>query len=255
VGESFVDLTYRGLPLGRRIKLTQIRPSTGYLELPAPMPVGTRIAMATDDGVAIDAVVTQVHEQVGGSEQLPGMTIAPGFTEAAAAAWWKERVALPELAPPPALPQRPAPVPPRTQTVATSPPAHAEGAEEAPITAPMPVAEAAPEVPAPPDEAGGSLDQELLAQLGGAADPPLVDDGKKTVMMHSIDLSALGLEPGATGQFAASAAAAEVDEAGEGEGEGDADEAAAASANGEPRQPIVPEDRKKPSGKKRKKRR
>ena len=43
VSESFVDLTYRGLPLGRRIKLTQVRPSSGYLELAAPMPVGTAI--------------------------------------------------------------------------------------------------------------------------------------------------------------------------------------------------------------------
>ena len=247
VGESFVDLTYRGLPLGRRIKLTQIRPSTGYLELPAPMPVGTRIAMATDDGVAIDAVVTQVHEQAAGSEQQPGMTIAPGFSEAAAVAWWKERVALPELAPSPAPPQRPAPVAvmPPTQTGALSPPAHAEGAEEAPITAPMPAVEAAPEAPAPADEAGGSLDPELLAQLG-AAEPPLVDDGKKTVMMQSIDINALGLEAGGSGQFAATAAEAD---------EGDADEGAAATANGEPRQPVVPDDRKKPQGKKRKKKR
>ena len=244
VGESFVDLTYRGLPLGRRIKLTQIRPSTAYLELPAPMPVGTRIAMATDDGVAIDAVVTQVHEQAAGSEQQPGMTIAPGFSEAAAVAWWKERVALPELAPPSAPPQRSAPmaVIPPTQTGAPPSPAHAEGAEEAPITTPMPAVEAAQEAPASADPAGGSLDQELL---GGAAEPPLVDDGKKTVMMQSIDISALGLEAGGSGQFAA------VGESDEGE----ADEAAAASANGEPRQPIVPDDRKKPQGKKRKKKR
>ena len=39
--ESFVDLTYRGLSLGRRIKLTQVRPTSGTLELVSPMPVGT----------------------------------------------------------------------------------------------------------------------------------------------------------------------------------------------------------------------
>jgi len=50
VNESFVDLTYRGLSLGRRIKLTQVRPSSGYLELPSPMPVGTLVAISTDDG-------------------------------------------------------------------------------------------------------------------------------------------------------------------------------------------------------------
>src|SRR5262249_44950456 len=65
--ESFVDLTYRGLSLGRRVRLSQVRPSSGYLELPAPMPVGTQIALATDDGVTFDATVTWIHEQVGSS--------------------------------------------------------------------------------------------------------------------------------------------------------------------------------------------
>jgi ABC-type antimicrobial peptide transport system permease subunit len=72
VSESFVDLTYRGLPLGRRIKLTEIRPSTGYLELPAPMPVGTTFAIATDEGLAIEAIVAGVHEQA------PWMSLSPG---------------------------------------------------------------------------------------------------------------------------------------------------------------------------------
>ncbi len=37
---------YRGLPLGRRIRLTQVRPGSGTLELGLPMPalVFTRIA-------------------------------------------------------------------------------------------------------------------------------------------------------------------------------------------------------------------
>src|SRR6185503_15102690 len=93
--ESFVDLAYRGLSLGRRVKLTQVRPSTGYLETPAPMPVGTMIAIATDDGHHLDAIVTSIHEQVGGSDKHPGMTVKPKL-EGATAAWWKERVALPD---------------------------------------------------------------------------------------------------------------------------------------------------------------
>ena len=58
--ESFVDLTYRGLSLGRRVRLSQVRPSTGYLELPAPMPVGSQIAITAEDGTAFDAVVTAI---------------------------------------------------------------------------------------------------------------------------------------------------------------------------------------------------
>jgi hypothetical protein len=252
VGESFVDLTYRGLPLGRRVKLTQIRPSTGYLELPAPMPVGTRIAIATDEGVSIDAVVTQIHEQIGGSDRTPGMLIAPALAPAdpAVASWWRERVSLPELEPPPEPRQRPVTVLPRAR--ATAPVPIAPPAEERPVTV-------EPELLEP------------LDPLDASAEPPIVDDGKKTIMMQSVDLSALGLEAGASGQLAAAAAAeagegdgdgggedeGEGDGDGEGDGGGDGDAAAAAPAgtNGDPRGPIVPDDRKKPHGKKRKKRR
>lgn len=94
--ESFVDLTYRGLALGRRIKLTQVRPTTGYLELPMPMPVGTQIAISTDEGVTLDATVTQIHEQVGGSDRVPGMIVKPVLEATAASSWWQARVALPE---------------------------------------------------------------------------------------------------------------------------------------------------------------
>ena len=272
VSESFVDLAYRGLPLGRRIKLSEIRPSTGYLELPAPMPVGTKIAIATDEGVAIDAVVARVHEQVGGSEQTPGMTVVPALAEAAAAAWWKERVALPELEPPAEPKPRTVLVRPRPKTIEPPPAAPAERrAEEPAKTIQM---EAVPEAAAEPaaaepasaegdaegdagDEEAAAIDPSLLEEISGPeAEAPLEDDGKKTVMMHSIDLSALGLEAGASGQLAAVA-----DDGGDGEAEGEEVEieietdAAPASDGGDPRQPVVPPDRKKPHGKKRKKRR
>src|SRR4051794_15961410 len=100
--ESFVDLTYRGLALGRRVKLTQVRPTTGYLEVAAPMPVGTAIAIATDEGVVFEAIVAEVHEQIGGSERVAGMVVQPTFATPAAAgkgaeletakAWWSERI-------------------------------------------------------------------------------------------------------------------------------------------------------------------
>ena len=94
--ESFVDLTYRGLALGRRIKLTEVRPSTAFVELAAPMPVGTHVAIATDDGFALDATVTWIHEQVAGAERTPGMIVAPVLAVEAAAAWWQARVTLPD---------------------------------------------------------------------------------------------------------------------------------------------------------------
>src|SRR5947209_4806845 len=98
--ETFVDLTYRGLPLGRRVKLTQVRPSTAYLELAAPMPVGTAIGILTDDTVAVDAQVIEVHEQ---ADAPPGMLVRPKLVGEAALSWWQARVALPELAPKPVV--------------------------------------------------------------------------------------------------------------------------------------------------------
>ena len=100
MSESFVDLSYRGLALGKRIKLTQVRPTTGVLEVPAPMPVGTTIGIATDEGVLLEALVAEVHEQVGGSERPPGMIVRPKLDADAQQTWWRARVALPEAAAP-----------------------------------------------------------------------------------------------------------------------------------------------------------
>lgn len=239
--ESFVDLAYRGLSLGRRVKLTQVRPTTGYLETPAPMPVGTTISIATDDGPTLEAIVTAIHEQVGGSEKAPGMTVKPALSDAGAA-WWKERVALPEEAPPPP-PPRTITVRPRSNTVVEDHPAGATvtAAASPRVTAPMPAI--APSVdPAMvaalaaasqtvaqasvPEDAGGrtivmqAMTPEALEMMrtsdelpvarisdvmaAASVEPEVQDDGKKTTMMAAVDLSALGLEvPGTTGQMAA----------------------------------------------------
>jgi hypothetical protein len=123
--ESFVDLTYRGLALGRRIKLTQVRPTTGYLELPMPMPVGTQIAIATDEGLTLEATVVQIHEQVGGSDRVPGMIVKPALAAEAASSWWQARVGLPEDDRPSER-GRPITVRPRTHTIPAPPPAGVE---------------------------------------------------------------------------------------------------------------------------------
>ena len=41
------------------------------------MPVGTTIGIATDDGVLLEAMVTEVREQTTGAATTPGMMIKP----------------------------------------------------------------------------------------------------------------------------------------------------------------------------------
>src|SRR3569623_2547148 len=89
MSESFVDLTYRGLTLGRKVKLTQVRPSSGILEHVAPLPVGTSIGIASDDGTLFDAVVTDEREQPGAA--AASKPVRPRLEVEAAKAWWKEK--------------------------------------------------------------------------------------------------------------------------------------------------------------------
>jgi hypothetical protein len=208
--ESFVDLAYRGLSLGRRVKLTQVRPSTGYLETPAPMPVGTTIAIATDEGHNLEAIVTSIHEQVGGSDKHPGMTVKPKL-DGAIAAWWKERVALPDEDPPAPTRSKPVTVRPRTNTVVEEVPAGASASPETakPTTTPMPATEmpkatTAPmpmivtaKTTAPMPAAPTSVDPLMAAALAAAsqtvakASPPVEDAGGKTIVMQAVDPEAL----------------------------------------------------------------
>ncbi|HEY4179464.1 MAG TPA: hypothetical protein VGM90_21620 [Kofleriaceae bacterium] len=170
--ESFVDLSYRGLSLGRRVKLTHVRPTTGYLETPAPMPVGTAIALATDDGHAIEAIVTSIHEQVAGSEQHPGMTVAPTL-DGAIASWWKERVQLPEAAPAPA-------------PVAAPPPIPVAAAPAAPIVAEAPSRKHSDTV-----VEGDSMLAALAAASHTVSAGGNIDNGRTTAMPAMMDPDAL----------------------------------------------------------------
>ncbi len=194
MGDTFVDLTYRGLALGRRVKLAQVRPSTAYLELPAPMPVGTAIGILTDDTVALDAQVIEVHEQVGGVEG-PGMLVRPRLAGDVARAWWSARVTLPEL--PASHSGRSVPVVPAAPVL----PAQAS-------TVVMPKRRtldgvAAPAVPE-------LIEDGVKTSVMQAVDPdeqsiPVVqDDGRQTTAMSAVDLAALGLDQNAattTGQL------------------------------------------------------
>ena len=183
--ESFVDLTYRGLPLGRRVKLAQVRPTTAYLEMPTPMPVGTTIAIATDEGVAIEATVNAIHEQTGGSDKPPGMTISPALASDATRAWWSARVALPEAEPVVA----PTPRPRRPTDVKTIETPVIEAADEAAVAAvTIQPRQTQPRIAVHPpvDEAPTEMAAPLRISEEHSV-PEIVDDGKKTVVMDSID--------------------------------------------------------------------
>jgi hypothetical protein len=184
--DTFVDVTYRGLPLGKRLKLADHRPSTAYVEVPHPMPVGTAIAIATDDGIAIDATVLSIHEQTAGSEKAPGMLVRPALERDDARTWWTQHAVLPEQAKPapaPAKPvSRPPPIPPAGIVVV-----------QKRLTKP---GIGVPELVDDGQDTGvmDALDADQLEEV----DAKLVDDGKHTIAMDAVDLAALGLDPAAS---------------------------------------------------------
>ena len=204
--ESYVDLNYRGLSLGRRIKLTQVRPTTGYLEHPTPMPVGTQVAISTDEGVSFEAVVTQVHEQVGGSDRTPGMTVRPQLADDRASSWWVARVALPEQEEKPAPRIKPITVRPRTHTVpdpaprpATPPPVPAAALRPQVINAEY-VVEIPPKITADiTTPMHAVVDQSKEMTIEAANESPnvapneIIDDGKKTTVMEAVDPELLAM--------------------------------------------------------------
>ena len=90
--ERFVNVSYQGIDVGQSLKLIEFGPHTAYLELVTPMPVGTALRLETDAGLAFDAQVVRVQEQVAGAEHQPGMRIRVGDVDEAVAAWWQPLV-------------------------------------------------------------------------------------------------------------------------------------------------------------------
>jgi hypothetical protein len=72
----FVDVTYRGLRVATRARLTESSPGVGFVEVEAPLPVGTTLKLAGD--TTADARVTGVVEQEAGAKSPPGMRIVWG---------------------------------------------------------------------------------------------------------------------------------------------------------------------------------
>lgn len=189
MSESFVDLSYRGLALGKRIKLTQVRSAAGFLEMPTPMPVGTTIGIATEDGVLIEATVAEVHEQVMTGGKTPGMLVRPRLDADAALAWWRQRVTIPDE---PHVPEVDADgkvtVRARRRTADGAIP---ELIDDGHNTAVMEALDESQLQPAgePTDPSLPRISAEIAAQN------PIIDDGKRTMMMDAVDLEALGLDP------------------------------------------------------------
>jgi hypothetical protein len=270
--ETVVDLTYRGISLGRGIKLTQIRPTSGYLELAAPMPVGSELALIADDGFTVAATVTWVHEQVAGSDRVPGMIVAPRLAAEGATTWWQARIVLPDDQPRPALPRnRPVTVRPRSHTQPTpgsQGPAQAMPAIIADLgariaaasgVAPTPVPQVVPAAePVEPQTTEMTVIEQQPIALHGAAeardlamkqtgDHAVIDDGHNTMIMDVIDPASLEADPGSTlpgagGAVLTAAAVAAAEDA-------SAEEASAADA------PTAPEPPAAGGSSKRKKRR
>lgn len=91
--ELFVDVQYRGLEFGRRVRIEDFAAPQAYLHHPLPMPVGSELLVNAGDGLEIPVRVARVNEQVSGNDKPPGMFVSPGNLDAVAQRWWDERVA------------------------------------------------------------------------------------------------------------------------------------------------------------------
>lgn len=202
--EAFVDVTWRGLEVGKRVKLHGFRAGEAYIDHTTPMPVGTQLALRTDEGLDIAVTVRRVHEQVGGSTETPGMQVEPALA-GATADWWRARCA-----------------PDPREGVVAKPTLTMSTVEVERVMAA--VKDAVPEEPVEPDagktEVMAAVDPATLAAIEAAAaeeasDPNLVDDGRRTMVMSAVDVNAI---------VEAAAADADVSGATDGNGNGTSEE-------------------------------
>jgi hypothetical protein len=201
MSDAFVDVSWRGLEVGKRIKLHAVHPAElggAYLDHGTPMPVGTALMIRTDEGLEIAATVVRVHEQVGGSTEVPGMQVVPKALEGEAKAWWSKL----ELPPSPAPAAAPVPVP-----VPASPPPSPPSDPRAEITNRPTLTMSTVEMERALAAAGAPVNSdasrtELMPAINSdtldgvvvdttAVDDGLVDDGRRTMAMSAIDISAI----------------------------------------------------------------
>jgi hypothetical protein len=202
--DAFVDVAYRGLEVGRRLKLHDVGPNTGYLEHGAPMPVGSGLVMRTDDGLSIPVVVIRVHEQVAGADMAPGMRIRAEALDGAEANWWQALVSRddPEI---PELPMAPVvPMPPSDQAAAESS-ERAAGPESSESAEPEPPEQIDESEPAPQAHDTVIMNvPELAAVLaaaekggnGAAGKPEAAPAASRTVVMSTAEIEQITGEQG-----------------------------------------------------------
>lgn len=94
--EQRVDVSYRGLEVGRGLQLSHVGPRTAYLALDAPMPVGSELQLAVTDGPRITVRVLRVQEHARvlehAGELPPGMRLGVIGLDEEARAWWEALV-------------------------------------------------------------------------------------------------------------------------------------------------------------------
>jgi hypothetical protein len=183
-GEIFVDLSYRGLEIGRRHKMCEVGPTTAYVEHPTPMPVGSRLAIVAD-GVELEVEVVRVHEQVAGAERSPGMRVKAPSLSAAAATLWQSLISVDD----PVVPPIPLVAPPMSR--APRPPAEDEA--EHPGVAVM-AAKGRMSI-AMPAAAGGAGDAERSIREARTERMPAVDIEKITATAKDAAEPEAALEP------------------------------------------------------------
>lgn len=203
MSDAFVDVSWRGLEVGRRIKLRAVHADNAFLDHTTPMPVGTVLSIRTDEGHEIPATVVRVHEQVGGSNEIPGMQIVPKGLAGAAKEWWTTRaeatVTAEVPAPPAAAPIDGTPVLSMAAMHAAQSDPRAEITGRPTLTMSTVEIERRAAVGAS-DDAAASRTEVMTAMspdaLDGvvetsASDDGLVDDGRRTMAMSAVDISAI----------------------------------------------------------------
>jgi hypothetical protein len=143
----FVDVSYRGLKVASRARLTEAGTETGFIEVEAPLPVGTQLTLTGD--ATLEVRVMGVVEQESGAKWPPGMRVA-----------WGEAARAPSPSPAPGPSPAPTPVPtpipapeptPAPAIVVVAPPTVIIGADDATSSSEPPDAGAS----SPDDSAGG----------------------------------------------------------------------------------------------------
>jgi hypothetical protein len=98
-----VVVRYRGLEVAKGLTMEGVGPSTAFLPLEEPLPVGTMLELSNDAGVSVSVSVLRVHERVGRGDGAVGVRVAASGLSGDAHAWWQELVSgvdptIPELA-------------------------------------------------------------------------------------------------------------------------------------------------------------